>query len=136
MSRILPTILSVAVTSGVLFGEVPECHAQLFKPDESQIRWPESTSASRVRRPAGPEPVTVATKDATATERFLPLDEALKLALENSEVIRVLTGVSASSSGRTIYETAIAITPIDIAKAKFDPVFQANSSLRRSESPF
>lgn len=136
MSRILPTILSVAVFSGVLFGEVPECHAQLFKPDESQIRWPESTSASRVRRPAGPEPVTVATKDATATERFLPLDEALKLALENSEVIRVLTGVSASSSGRTIYETAIAITPIDIAKAKFDPVFQANSSLRRSESPF
>jgi outer membrane protein TolC len=136
MSRILPTILSVAVFSGVLFGEVPECHAQLFKPDESQIRWPESTTASRVRRPAGPEPVTVATKDATATERFLPLDEALKLALENSEVIRVLTGVSASSSGRTIYETAIAITPIDIAKAKFDPVFQANSSLRRSESPF
>ena len=110
--------------------------AQVFKPDEQRILWSEEPSRSTVRRPAGPAPVTVATPDAPAAERYLPLDEALQLALANSEVIRVLTGVSASSSGRTIYDTAIAITPIDIAKSRFDPILRANSSLRRTESPF
>jgi outer membrane protein TolC len=56
--------------------------------------------------------------------------------LECSEVIRVLTGVSSSSSGQTIYDTAIAATNIDQAKAPFDPVFTANSSFRRIERPF
>lgn len=136
MKRSMPSIFSVAVLLGTLTACLPQTRAQVFKPDEGQIRWPDSSTASRIRRPSGPEPVTVATTESVATERFLPLDEALKLALANSEVIRVLTGVSASSSGRTIYETAIAVTPIDIAKAKFDPVFQANSALRRTESPF
>ena len=110
--------------------------AQLVPEDESRIRWTQPSAASRYRRPAGPEPVTVATQDSPAEERFLSLNEALRRALENSEVIRVLAGVSATSSGRTIYDTAIAVTPIDIAKAKFDPVLQANSTQRRNESPF
>jgi len=120
----------------VLAAQSVRVQAQIVPEDEARIRWPQSSAASRFRRPAGPEPVTVATKDATAEERFLSLNEALRRALENSEVIRVLSGVTATSSGRTIYDTAIAVTPIDIAKAKFDPVFQANSTQRRNETPF
>jgi outer membrane protein TolC len=110
--------------------------AQVVPEDETRIRWSQSNAASRYRRPSGPEPVTVATKESAAEERYLSLNEALRRALENSEVIRVLAGVTATSSGRTIYDTAIAVTPIDIAKAKFDPVFQANSTQRRNETPF
>ncbi|HAV34013.1 MAG TPA: hypothetical protein DCX79_18600, partial [Planctomycetaceae bacterium] len=110
--------------------------AQVVPEDETRIRWSQSNAASRYRRPSGPEPVTVATKESAAEEQYLSLNEALRRALENSEVIRVLAGVTATSSGRTIYDTAIAVTPIDIAKAKFDPVFQANSTQRRNETPF
>ena len=81
--------------------------AQLVPEDESRIRWTQPSAASRYRRPAGPEPVTVATQDSPAEERFLSLNEALRRALENSEVIRVLAGVSATSSGRTIYDLSL-----------------------------
>ncbi len=110
--------------------------AQLIDEDEHQIRWPVDAAASRFRRPIGPTPVTVATKDSTTEERYVPLDEAIRMALDHSEVIRVLTGVSATSSGRTIYDTAIAVTPIDVAKAPFDPIFQANTAFRRNDTPF
>jgi outer membrane protein TolC len=137
MNHLLHTTALVPVALAAAFVAAADtAHSQVFKPDERSILWSEDPSRSTVRRPAGPVPVTVATPDAPSTERYLPLDEALQLALANSEVIRVLTGVSATSSGRTIYDTAIAITPIDIAKARFDPILQANSSLRRSESPF
>lgn len=137
MSRFLFTSAFVPVTLfAALVAATETAQSQVFKPDEKRILWSEDPSRSTVRRPPGPLPVTVATLDAPITERYVPLDEALQLALANSEVIRVLTGVSASSSGRTIYDTAIAITPIDIAKARFDPILQANSSLRRSETPF
>ncbi len=49
----------------------------------------------------------------------MTLDEAIRIALENSEVIRVLGG----TSGRTVYDPAIANTQIDRARATFDPNF-------------
>jgi len=114
----------------------PPASAQLIPEDEKRIRWRQEESVSLYRRPVGPAPVTVATKDAATTERLLPLDEAIRRALEYSEVIRILTGVTAVSTGQTIYDTAIATTPIDQAKARFDPVFSANSTFRHTETPF
>ena len=110
--------------------------AQVIPADEDHIRWSEPRKLSGIRRPAGPEPVTVATQEMAATERYLSLDECLKTALANTEVIRVLTGVGATASGRTIYDTAIAVAPIDVAKGRFDPVFQANTAFRRNEFPY
>jgi len=110
------------------------CHAQL-QDDERRIRWHEAERLSVFRRSEGPAPVTVATNEATQTERLMTLDEAIRLSLQHSEAIRVLAGVSAVSSGQTIYDTAIAVTPIDQAKAVFDPVFSANSSFRHTEFP-
>jgi len=109
--------------------------AQILPDDERQIRWSQEDSLSRYHRSAGPAPVTVATEGIEQSERLMTLDEAIRLTLQHSEVIRVLTGVSASPSGATIYDTAIATTSIDQAKAVFDPVFRANSSFRHTEIP-
>jgi len=109
--------------------------AQLLNDDERHIRWRREESLSIFHRNPGQAPVTVATEGIEQSERLMALDEVLRLSLQHSEVIRVLTGVSASSSGRTIYDTAIATTPIDQAKARFDPVFSANSSFRHTEIP-
>jgi outer membrane protein TolC len=108
---------------------------QLLEDDERHIRWHQEGSMSLYHRGSGPAPVTVATEGIEQSERLMTLDEALQLSLQHSEVIRVLTGVSASSSGSTIYDTAIATTPIDQAKAVFDPVFSANSTMRHTEFP-
>ena len=112
-----------------------QASAQLHVDEEHRITWHAAADVVRYRRPAGPAPVTVASDDAHLSERLLPLDEAIRIALDNAEVIRVLAGVSASSSGRTIYDTAMASTPIDQATARFDPVFSANSAWRKTESP-
>ncbi|MCA9011466.1 MAG: TolC family protein [Planctomycetaceae bacterium] len=109
--------------------------AQLLPDDERQIRWHSEQSVSAFHRNSGPAPVTVASAGIDQAERLLSLDEAIRMTLQNSEVIRVLTGVSAVSSGQTIYDTAIATTPIDQAKALFDPVFSANSTFRHNEFP-
>ncbi len=64
-------------------------------------------------------PTTVATRGKAEKLPSYPmtLDEAIRIALETSEVIRVLGG----SSGRTVYDPAIANTQIDSARARFDP---------------
>lgn len=125
-------VLSVLV---LLATHASNASAQLIDEDEKRIRWHQDESVSLFRRGNGPAPVTVATKDADQEERFVSLDESIRLALQYSEVIRVLAGVTAVSSGQTIYDTAIATTPIDQAKARFDPVFSANSTFRHSETP-
>ena len=118
----------------VVFAGSSVCRAQL-QDDERRIRWHEAERLSVFRRSEGPPPVTVATAEATQAERLMTLDEAIRLTLQHSEAIRVLAGVSAVSTGQTIYDTAIAVTPIDQAKAVFDPVFSANSSFRHTEFP-
>ena len=110
-------------------------NAQILPDDERHIRWHQEESVSVFHRDTGPAPVTVATEGIEQSERLMTLDEAIRLTLQHSEVIRVLTGVSAVSSGQTIYDTAIATTPIDQAKAVFDPVFSANSTFRHNEFP-
>jgi outer membrane protein TolC len=113
----------------------PVALAQILEDDETRIRWADGDAVSRFRRNAGPAPVTVAASALEQEIRTLPLDEAIRIALQHSEAIRVLTGTSASFSGQTIYDTAIAATPIDVAKARFDPVFQANTAFLRAERP-
>jgi len=68
--------------------------------------------------------------------QLLTLDEAIRIALANDSVIRLLAGNTAVTSGRTIYDPAIANTLIDAQQARFDPVFALTSSWGRAESPF
>ena len=110
-------------------------NAQLKVDEQHRISWHSEERIPQYRRPPGAAPVTVASDDADLSVRLLPLDEAIRIALQNAEVIRVLTGVSATSSGRTIYDTAVATTPIDEAVGRFDPVFSANSDWRKTRTP-
>ena len=94
--------------------------------DLPQARIPESTPVPpTVTRPQPPD----------SPEWQLSLDEAIRSALENSEVVRVLTGVSAASSGQTIYDPAIASTSIDREQARFDPNFDVSNTFNRVEVP-
>ncbi len=117
------------------FGLSSPAGAQLGVDEQHSIRWHQPEQIVTYGRAASAAPVTVATVEDPATEQYVSLDQAIRLALQHSEVIRVLTGTSASSSGSTIYDTAIATTSIDQATGRFDPVFFANSNWRKSESP-
>ncbi len=82
-----------------------------------------------------PRPATVANPETDLPERQLTLDEAIQIALANSEVVRVLAGVTAVSSGRTIYDTAIVNNRVDEAVSRFDPSVQINNDWNRTEIP-
>jgi hypothetical protein len=68
---------------------------------------------------------------AQASSFPMTLDEAIRIALENSEVIRVLGG----TSGRTVYDPAIANTQIDRARARFDPSFAIQNRFNNNRIP-
>ena len=67
---------------------------------------------------------------------YLSLDEALQIAILNCRVVRVLTGVSAGSTGATIYDAAITNTLIDEARGRFDPRLSVENLGGRIDTPF
>ncbi|NND96411.1 MAG: TolC family protein [Pirellulaceae bacterium] len=85
--------------------------------------------------PVTPRPATVSDPQFEFPQRQLTLNDAINITLANSKVVRVLGGVSASSSGRTIYDTAITNTTIDQQRAAFDPNVTANNVWNQIENP-
>lgn len=65
----------------------------------------------------------------------LSLDEAIRIALQNTDVVRLLSGFGAASSGTTIYSPAISNAGIDQARATFDPNISITNNFLRSELP-
>lgn len=104
------------------------------KPEEYTIRSRSPEDLRNLPAPIPTAPPTVSIPHPDATEFQLTLDDAIRTALKNSEVIRVLTGSTAVSTGQTIYDPAIAHTAIDGAIAQFDPVLSANNSYVRSSA--
>src|SRR4051794_16713338 len=72
--------------------------------------------------PSGPPPTV--SNPPTGDTRYFALDDAVRTSLGNARVIRVLAGVAAVNSGRTIYDTAVTNTTIDQAQGRFDPFLQ------------
>ncbi|MCA9119791.1 MAG: TolC family protein [Planctomycetaceae bacterium] len=97
-----------------------------------QVRDPSELRPARI--PNTPPPPTVSNREELAP-RHLTLDEAIRTALANSEVVRVLNGVAASSTGQTIYDVAIQNAGIDEANAVFDPTASVNNSFNRIDRP-
>jgi len=114
-------------------------HAQnlpcLYVPDQRTIQVRDPSQLPPTRIPDIPPPPTVTEPRDDLPELKLSLDDAIRIALANSEVVRVLAGISATSSGRTIYDTAIVNNEIDQRKARFDPVIEANNRWNRFEQP-
>ena len=94
---------------------------QFFRRDERTLQAPSVESLPHARIPEVAEPPTVTRPEWEGATMALGLDEAIRVTLANSQVIRVLAGVTATSSGATIYDTAITQTTIDAAKGRFDP---------------
>jgi outer membrane protein TolC len=96
-----------------------------------QVRSPRQLPCARF--PAIPTPPTVT--DANPADACpswnMPLDEAIRIGLANCDVIRVLGG----SSGRTIYDPAVANTQIDVARGRFDPNLESDNNFYRNETP-
>jgi outer membrane protein TolC len=108
---------------------------QVILPEQRrlQIRGPEQMTPTLYG--AAPKPATVTQPQEETPERFLPLNEAINIALRNSEVVRVLGGITANTSGRTIYDVAITNTGIDQQRAAFDPQLRINNGWNANRFP-
>jgi outer membrane protein TolC len=118
-----------------LAGPARHCCAQLWLPEARDIAVRDPSRLPPVRVPLAPAPGTVAQEADDDQPSHLTLDQALRTALANARVVRVLAGVSATTSGRTVYDVAIANTVIDEEQAPFDPVLQTNHGWNREERP-
>ncbi|MEL7265678.1 MAG: TolC family protein, partial [Planctomycetota bacterium] len=105
---------------------LPEARRLRFRSPEQLRPAPLTTS---------PRPATVSDPMLDAPPYLLSLNEAINQTLRNSEVVRVLGGVAASSTGRTIYDTSISNTQIDVQRGAFDPTVRLNNQWTQSESP-
>lgn len=75
-------------------------------------------------------------RDEPGTQGWLmSLDQSIELALLNAEAIRISTGPTVTSTGRTIYDAAISNTRIDSERGRFDPVFSVDNTFQHLEIP-
>jgi outer membrane protein TolC len=108
---------------------------RLILPEQRRIEVRHPSQFRHVPLPDVPAPPTVATADSRAVDWPISLDEAIRASLANSEVIRVLTGSAAVTSGATIYDPAITNTQIDQNRATFDPSVESRNTFFRNEQP-
>jgi outer membrane protein TolC len=118
--------------TGVAWGQ--EKLFQFFRRDQKTIQIPDPASLPHAHLPQVPPPATVTQPHGDTSGQFLGLDEAIQISLANSQVIRVLTGMTASASGSTIYDAAITNTTIDEAKARFDPIVDVQNTFARQDA--
>jgi len=112
-----------------------ESYLPWIKPEQTRICVRHPSQLPHVALPEMPRPATVVDLQWDGPPRNLSLDEAIRTALSNSEVIRVLAGVTAVRSGSTIYDVAIANAAIDVAQGRFDPNLSVNNLWSRTEPP-
>jgi outer membrane protein TolC len=107
----------------------------LVLPEARTIDYRDPSNLPSVPIPVSAPPRTVTNLRPELTDWPLSLDDAVRIALENTRVVRVLAGVTATTSGKTIYDAAITQTTIDEAQARFDPVLTQNNEWRRRNAP-
>ena len=98
-----------------------------------RVRSPEELPGTRI--PRTPNPATVSTPQWDAQPVYLSLSDVLNRSLQNMDVVRVLNGVAANSTGRTIYDAAINNTGIDAARGAFDPNLSLSNNFLQANSP-
>jgi outer membrane protein TolC len=123
-----PLILLCALISGCHYGPLV-----LWEQRHLDVRDPAQLPHAVI--PDVPLPATVSSPPSSADPTQLSLDEAIRIALANSQVVRTLAGVGAFASGKTVYDPAIANTAIDEARAAFDPIITARNAFNRLEQP-
>jgi outer membrane protein TolC len=107
----------------------------VIMPEQRTIDYRDPAQLPPAQLPDTTSPRTVSDPRPEDPEWRLSLDDAIRISLENAKVIRVLAGVTAVSSGQTIYDAAITNTTIDQAQATFDPVLKQNNLWSRTNTP-
>lgn len=103
-------------------------------PEARSISYRDPSQLRRARIPDVARPVTVRNRQ-ERKEHQITLDDAIRIAIDNANVVRILSGVTATNSGRTIYDPAISNTRIDEANAVFDPKVRGEHNFDRNERP-
>jgi outer membrane protein TolC len=127
----------ITVITAALFAHSAQAQnlLSLVVPEQRTIDVRDPSQLPPTPMPMIPTPPTVAQWEAQREPIMLSLNDAIRIALANSEVVRILTGVTATASGSTIYDTAIVNAGIDQQRAKFDPRLQVNNNFSRTETP-
>lgn len=104
-------------------------------PERRSVHLREPSQLPRYQMPTANLPSTVSRPIKELQEQPLALDSAIRSSLRNLDVVRVLSGVTATNSGRSIYDVAIANTEVDQRQALFDPLLSVNNSWSLTENP-
>src|SRR6185369_1012880 len=107
---------------------------RVIYPEQLEIDYRDPSQFPDIPLPPSGPPPTVTTPPSGNTQ-FFPLDDAIRTSLGNGRVVRVLAGVNAINSGRTIYDTGVTNTTIDQALGRFDPVLQVNNNWDYIDEP-
>ena len=107
---------------------------RIIYPGQREIDYRDPSQFVPIPLPPSSPPPTVTTPP-TGDTRYFALDDAVRTSLGNARVVRVLAGVNAVSSGRTIYDTAVTNTTIDQAQGRFDPFLQVNNNWDHIDNP-
>lgn len=138
-------IVAAIVVMQIGWASAPECQGQVLNrprlshaalqvvPEQRTIRYRSPESLPRLPVYESGIPFTVIASEETREPQKISLDEAIQIAVRNAEVVRVLTGVGAASSGRTIYDVAISNAGIDLQTSVFDPTFTLNSTMNKTD---
>lgn len=127
-------LLSLSALVSVTNSTEAQQASRFTLPERTTFRARNPAELRSARIPDVSAPRTIFS-NAVEAEEFLSLDEAIRLAIENAEVVRVISGVAASTSGRTIYDVAISNTGIDESASVFDPTFDITSTMGKSDQP-
>jgi len=121
---------------GLLLFCLAGCGVWPVMPEQRMLAIRDESELPQASIPASLPPETVSQRvPAVVAPTQLSLDEAIRIALANSNVIRVLAGEFAVSSGKTIYDPAISNTAIDEARSVFDPTLGITNNWTRTEQP-
>lgn len=132
--RVVARIL-IALLATFPVPTIAEEPCQPILPEQRCLSVRQPQQLRQVPVPLTPRPATVNDPQFESPAKYLTLNDAINITLANSEVVRVLSGVTASTSGRTIYDAAITNTTIDQQRAAFDPNLRLNNNWNQIETP-
>lgn len=130
----LLVLLTVGLALSAESAEAQQVLPTLF-PEQRSMSIRDPSQLQRTRIPESPQPSKASNTQPDLPSVYLSLDEAIRTSLGNLDVVRVLAGITATTSGRTIYDTAITNTSIDQQNSQFDPFLSINNSWNRIENP-
>ena len=104
-------------------------------PERRSVEVREPHQLPRYQMPTAAAPSTVSRPIADLEPQLLALDGSIRTSMRNLDVVRVLSGVTASNSGRSIYDIALTHTQIDQQQARFDPLLSVDNNWNVLENP-